>query len=91
MPQLKNKYSVHFIFSILVVFFSFEIKVYTINNAKNLEAIVIISSTTYLDNNIKEMTIITIESIHSMFEKLISLIRSLKRCSAKSQSITTLF
>lgn len=75
LPQLKNKYSVHF-FSILEDFFkSFEIKVYTTNNAKDSEAIDIISSTTNLDNNIKEMTILTVESIHSMFEKLIPMMK----------------
>ena len=53
--QLKNKYSVHF-FSILEDFFkSSEIKVYIINNAKDSEAIDIISSTANLDkNNIKK-------------------------------------
>ena len=76
LPQLKNKYSVHF-FSILEDFFkSSEIKVYIINNAKDSEAIDIISSTANLDkNNIKKMTILTVESIHSMFEKLIPMMK----------------
>ena len=72
LPQLKNKYSVHF-FSILENFFkSFEIKVYTVNNAKDSETIEIISSSTNVDkDNIKKLTILTVESIHSMFKKLI--------------------
>ena len=75
LPQLKNKYSVHF-FSILEDFFkSFAIKVHTINNAKDSETIDILSSNANLDNNIKEMTILTVESIHSMFEKLISMLK----------------
>ena len=55
LPQLKNKYNIHF-FSILEDFFkSSEIKVYIINNAKDSEAIDIISSTANLDkNNIKK-------------------------------------
>ena len=72
MPQLKNKYNIHF-FSILENFFkSFDIKVYTINNAKDFETIEILSSSANVNkDNIKEMTILTVESIHSMFEKLI--------------------
>ena len=73
LPQLKNKYNIHF-FSILENFFkSFDIKVYTINNAKDFETIEILSSSANVNkDNIKEMTILTVESIHSMFEKLIN-------------------
>ena len=76
MPQLKNKYSVHF-FSILKDFFkSSEIKVYTINNAKDSEVIDIISSSANLDkNNLTKFTILTVESIQSMFEKFIPMIK----------------
>ena len=68
LPQLKNKYNIHF-FSILENFFkSFDIKVYTINNAKDFETIEILSSSANVNkDNIKEMTILTVESIHSMF------------------------
>ena len=53
-------------------FKSFDIKVYTINNAKDFETIEILSSSANVNkDNIKEMTILTVESIHSMFEKLI--------------------
>ena len=76
MPQLKNKYNIHF-FSILENFFkSFDIKVYTINNAKDFETIEILSSSANVNkDNIKEMTILTVESIHSMFEKLIPMMK----------------
>ena len=75
MPQLKNKYNIHF-FSILENFFkSFDIKVYTINNAKDFETIEILSSSANVNkDNIKEMTILTVESIHSMFEKFIPML-----------------
>ena len=54
-------------------FKSFDIKVYTINNAKDFETIEILSSSANVNkDNIKEMTILTVESIHSMFEKLIN-------------------
>ena len=67
MPQLKNKYNIHF-FSILENFFkSFDIKVYTINNAKIFETIEILSSSANVNkDNFKEMTILTVESIQSM-------------------------
>ena len=76
MSQLKNKYNIHF-FSILENFFkSFDIKVYTINNAKDFETIEILSSSANVNkDNIKEMTILTVESIHSMFEKLIPMMK----------------
>ena len=76
LPQLKNKYNIHF-FSILENFFkSFDIKVYTINNAKDFETIEILSSSANVNkDNIKEMTILTVESIHSMFEKLIPMMK----------------
>ena len=69
LPQLKNKYNIHFFFfSILENFFkSFDIKVYTINNAKNFETIEILSSSANVNkDNFKEMTILTVESIQSM-------------------------
>ena len=75
-PQLKNKYSVHF-FSLLEDFFkSREIKVYTVNNAKDPEFLDILSSSTNLDrDNIKKMTILTVEGIQSMFNLLIPLMK----------------
>lgn len=75
-PQLKNKYNAHF-FSILESFFkSFDINVYTVNNAKDSETLDILSSSAKVDKeNIKEMTILTVESIHSMFEKLIPILK----------------
>ena len=72
LPQLKNKYSVHFFSKLEDFFKSFAIKVHTINNAKDSETIEILSSSANVNkDNIKEMTILTVESIHSMFEKLI--------------------
>ena len=57
-------------------FKSFDIKVYTINNAKDFETIEILSSSANVNkDNIKEMTILTVESIHSMFEKLIPMMK----------------
>lgn len=77
LPQLKNKYSVHF-FSILEDFFkSLEIKTYTVNNAKDLDTINIISSNNNVDKNkINKMTILTVESIHSIFEKFVPILTS---------------
>lgn len=48
-PLLKNKYNVHF-FSILESFFkSFDINVYTVNNAKDSETLDILSSIAKVD------------------------------------------
>ncbi|OSC96138.1 hypothetical protein PYCCODRAFT_1338128, partial [Trametes coccinea BRFM310] len=76
LPKLKNKYNVHF-FNILEKFFkSFDIKVYIINKAKDSETIEILSSSANVDKYyIKEMTILTVENIHSMFEKLIPMMK----------------
>ena len=80
LPQLKNKYNSHF-FSILESFFkSLDINVYTVNNAKESETIDILNSSAKVDKeNVKKMTILTVESIHSMFEKLIPLFKPYSR------------
>ncbi len=75
LPQLKNKYSAHFFYILERFFKSLDIKVYIINNAKDSETKEILSSSLKVDtNSIKKMTILSVESIHSMFEKLIPLI-----------------
>jgi len=72
LPQLKNKYNAHF-FSMLENYFkSLDIKTYTINKANDSEIVDILTSN---ERNIKEMTILTVESISSMFAKFIPLIR----------------
>ena len=70
--QLKNKYNAHF-FSMLENFFkSLNIKTYTINKANNSEIVNIFTSN---ELNIKEMTILTVESISSIFKILLPVIR----------------
>lgn len=70
LPQLKSKYNAQF-FSILEDFFeSLDIKTYTINKIKDTETMDILIELSFKDN-IKSMTVLTIESIHSIFDKLI--------------------
>ena len=57
-------------------FKSFDIKVYIIKRAKDSETIEILSSSANVDKDyIKEMTILTVENTHSMFEKLIPMMK----------------
>ena len=70
LPQLKSKYNAHF-FSILEDFFeSLDIKTYTINKIKDTETMDILIETSFKEN-IKGMTVLTVESIHSISDKLI--------------------
>lgn len=78
LPQLKNKYNAHF-FSILKKFFnSLNIKTYINNNNKELELLnpYIFNDETVLskDKNKTEMSVLTVESLDSVFYKLLPLI-----------------
>ena len=78
LPQLKNKYNDHFFTILENVFKSLDISAYTINNAKDSEMTEILNSSTKVGTtkkNIKEMTILTVESIQSIFEKLLPVIK----------------
>ena len=72
LPQLKNKYNAHF-FTMLEYFFkSLNIKTYIIKKKNSSEIINILSSN---ERNIKNMNILTIESISSIFEILLPKIK----------------
>lgn len=72
LPQLKNKYNDHF-FSMLEDFFkSLDIKYHIVNKLKDSESLDVLNSK---DKHIKEMSILTIDSISSMFEKLLPAIK----------------
>jgi hypothetical protein len=80
LPQTKNKYNAHF-FSILEEFFkSNNINTYTINKSKDTETLDILNESILLPQhsksteNIKEMSILTVESINSIFNQFLPLI-----------------
>ncbi len=73
LPQLKNKYNAHF-FSMLEQFFeSLDIKTHIVNKSKNSEISAIIGSN---HGNSKEMSVLTVESISSMFDKFLPAVES---------------
>lgn len=77
LPQLKNKYNSHF-FSMLEKFFkSLNIKTYTINKIKDFESLDILNDGkgTTNDKNIKEMSILTVENINSIFYQFLPVIK----------------
>lgn len=80
LPQLKNKYNAHF-FSLLEKFFrahSLNIKTYINNKNKDLEMLSpdIFNDETVLskDKNNTEMSVLTVESLDSVFYKLLPII-----------------
>jgi len=87
LPQLKNKFNDH-LFSMLEIFFnSLDIKTYINNKGKNLDIIDIFNDNSLLsfrqstsiksrdeDKDIKKMSVLTIESMNSVFKLIIPLI-----------------
>ena len=78
LPQLKNKYNGHFFSKLENFFTSIEIKTYTINKIKNSEIADILNLDADKDDVRAagaEITILTIDSIHSIFDKLLPIFK----------------
>lgn len=75
LPQLKNKYSAHFFSKLENFFTSIDIKTYTINKTKKSEIVDILNLSDDKYSSKGDITILTIESIHSIFYKLLPIFK----------------